>query len=94
MNLEGKTFLITGGTVLLEVLYVIIFKKQSERNTYIYRDENKQYQMRRKIHDSRVSFYWDIRDFDSVIDSLDEINYVFHAAALKQVPSYAIRLKC
>ncbi len=89
MNLEGKTFLITGGTGSFGSTVCNYLLKNKVKEIRIFsRDENKQYQMRRKIHDSRVSFcIGDIRDFDSVIDSLDEINYVFHAAALKQVPS-------
>ena len=89
MNLEGKTFLITGGTGSFGSTVCNYLLKNKVKEIRIFsRDENKQYQMRRKIHDSRVSFcIGDIRDFDSVVDSLDEINYVFHAAALKQVPS-------
>ena len=89
MNLEGKTFLITGGTGSFGSTVCNYLLKNKVKEIRIFsRDENKQYQMRRKINDSRVSFcIGDIRDFDSVIDSLDEINYVFHAAALKQVPS-------
>ena len=89
MNLEGKSFLITGGTGSFGSTVCNYLLKNKVKEIRIFsRDENKQYQMRRKIDDSRVSFcIGDIRDFDSVIDSLDEINYVFHAAALKQVPS-------
>ena len=89
MNLEGKTFLITGGTGSFGSTVCNYLLKNKVKEIRIFsRDENKQYQMRRKIQSSRVSFcIGDIRDFDSVIDSLDEINYVFHAAALKQVPS-------
>ena len=44
--------------------------------------------MRREIQDSRVNFIiGDIRDYDSINDACNEINYIFHAAALKQVPS-------
>ncbi len=89
MNLEGKNFLITGGTGSFGSTVCNYLLKNKVKEIRIFsRDENKQYQMRRKIQDSRVSFcIGDIRDFDSVLDSLDEINYVFHAAALKQVPS-------
>ena len=44
--------------------------------------------MRREISDARVTFFiGDIRDYDAVSDSCNQIDYVFHAAALKQVPS-------
>ena len=89
MNLKGKTFLITGGTGSFGSTVCNYLLKNKVKEIRIFsRDENKQYQMRRKIQDSRVSFcIGNIRDFDSVLDSLDEIDYVFHAAALKQVPS-------
>ena len=52
------------------------------------RDENKQHQMRREIKDLRVTFFiGDIRDDESVLDACDCVDYIFHAAALKQVPS-------
>ena len=52
------------------------------------RDEEKQYQMRREIVDSRLKFFiGDIRDLDSILDACNELDYIFHAAALKQVPS-------
>jgi UDP-glucose 4-epimerase len=52
------------------------------------RDEAKQDAMRREIGDSRVRFYLgDVRDKASVGDAMREVDYVFHAAALKQVPS-------
>ena len=71
MNLEGKTFLITGGTGSFGSTVCNYLLKNKVKEIRIFsRDENKQYQMRRKIHDSRVSFcIGDIRDFDSVIDS-------------------------
>ena len=52
------------------------------------RDEAKQDDMRRRFDDPRLRFFLgDVRDYDSVAASLVDSNYVFHAAALKQVPS-------
>ena len=89
MNLEGKSFLITGGTGSFGSTVCNYLLKNNVKKIRVFsRDENKQYQMRRNIQDSRVNFcIGDIRDFDSVLDSCDGINYIFHAAALKQVPS-------
>lgn len=52
------------------------------------RDELKQDDMRRRLGDERVKFYLgDVRDYDSVSRAVRGVDYVFHAAALKQVPS-------
>jgi len=52
------------------------------------RDEAKQDAMRRRLNDDRLRFFiGDTRDFDSVRRALTDVDYVFHAAALKQVPS-------
>ena len=52
------------------------------------RDENKQEQMRNGLKDERLRFFiGDVRDRDSVTNAIRGANYVFHAAALKQVPS-------
>lgn len=52
------------------------------------RDEAKQDDMRRALGDSRARFYvGDVRDKDSVWDAMKDVDFVFHAAALKQVPS-------
>ena len=89
MNFENKSLLITGGTGSFGSTVCNILLKKKFREIRIFsRDENKQYQMRRKINDSRVTFFiGNIRDYDSVLEACDEIDFVFHAAALKQVPS-------
>jgi UDP-glucose 4-epimerase len=52
------------------------------------RDEKKQDVMRKFYNDSRIKFYLgDVRSYDSIERALDGVDYVFHAAALKQVPS-------
>ena len=89
MNIEGKSFLITGGTGSFGGTVCDYLLKKNVKEIRIFsRDENKQYHMRRKIKDSRVSFcIGDIRDFDAVLYACNNMNYIFHAAALKQVPS-------
>ena len=89
MNLEDKSFLITGGTGSFGRTVCNYLLKSNVKEIRIFsRDENKQYHMRSQIKDNRVNFcIGDIRDFDSILDSCDGINFVFHAAALKQVPS-------
>ena len=81
--------LITGGTgsfghailnypISLKVDEIIVFS----------RDENKQYEMRNAFKNHKLKFIvGDIRDYDSINSAMSEIKYVFHAAALKQVPS-------
>lgn len=89
MNLEGKSFLITGGTGSFGGTVCDYLLRNNVKEIRIFsRDENKQYEMRRKVQDARVTFcIGDIRDFNSVLDACDGVNYIFHAAALKQVPS-------
>ena len=54
----------------------------------ISRDEKKQEEVRNEFNDDRLKFsICDVRDFDSVFNSLRGVDYIFHAAALKQVPS-------
>ncbi len=52
------------------------------------RDEKKQDDMRRRYADSRLKFYiGDVRDYNSIINAVRGVDYIFHSAALKQVPS-------
>jgi len=89
MNLNSKNFLITGGTGSFGKTLCNYLLKKNVKNIKIFsRDENKQYQMRKNIKDPRVNFcIGDIRDYESILSACSEIDYVFHAAALKQVPS-------
>ena len=89
MNLEGKRFLITGGTGSFGSTVCRYLLKNNVKEIRIFsRDENKQYQMRREINESKVTFLiGDIRDYDSVLEACENMDFVFHAAALKQVPS-------
>lgn len=88
-NYEGKTLLITGGTGSFGHT---VTKKLLQNNVkeirILSRDEAKQDAMRHELADHRVRFYvGDVRDIDSVRRASRDVDYVFHAAALKQVPS-------
>ena len=89
MNFSDKKFLITGGTGSFgSTVCKYLLNKDVQEIRIFSRDENKQDKMRREISDSRVTFFiGDIRDYDAVSDCCNQIDYVFHAAALKQVPS-------
>ena len=89
MNISGKRFLITGGTGSFGTTVCEYLLKNDVKEVRIFsRDENKQYRMRRRIKNEKVNFFiGDIRDYDSVLQACKNIDFVFHAAALKQVPS-------
>ena len=86
---KNKVLMITGGTgsfgntvlkrfLLTDVLEIRIFS----------RDEKKQEEMRLKLNNPKLKFYiGDVRDYDSIYQAMKGVSYVFHAAALKQVPS-------
>ena len=89
MNLKNKTLLITGGTGSFGNAVLEKFLKTNINEIRIFsRDEKKQYDLRKKINDFRVKFYLgDIRNYSSVLEATSRVDYIFHAAALKQVPS-------
>ena len=86
---KDKTLLITGGTgsfghaVLKRFLYTDIGEIR-----IFSRDEKKQDDMRKELKSDKVKFFiGDVRDYNSVAAAMHGVDYVFHAAALKQVPS-------
>ncbi len=86
---KDKVLLITGGTGSFgnAVLQRFLHSDFAEIRIFS-RDEKKQEDMRLKLKSDRVKFYiGDVREYDSVHDTLRGVDYVFHAAALKQVPS-------
>lgn len=88
-NLKGKTLLITGGTGSFgnELLNTIMNRDYKEVRIFS-RDELKQDQMRTRLNNPRVKFHiGDVRDRNSVDRVMKSVDMVFHAAALKQVPS-------
>ena len=89
MNFKKKIFLITGGTGSFgNAVLKKILKTNIKEIRVFSRDEKKQYDLRKKINDDRVKFYLgDIRNYSSVLEASKNVDYIFHAAALKQVPS-------
>src|SRR5881392_697206 len=86
---EGKTLLITGGTGSFgnAVLNRFLSTNVSEIRIFS-RDEKKQDDMRKRYNNAKVKFYiGDVRDERSVAAAMRGVDFVFHAAALKQVPS-------
>jgi UDP-glucose 4-epimerase len=85
----GSTVLITGGTGSFGHEFLDYLKSRDCREVRIFsRDELKQEHMRVALADPKIKFYiGDVRDRDSVDNAMRSVDYVFHAAALKQVPS-------
>jgi UDP-N-acetylglucosamine 4,6-dehydratase len=86
---KDKILLITGGTGSFGNAVLKRFLSSEFREIRIFsRDEKKQEDMRILLKNDRVKFYiGDVRNYDSVADAMQRVDYVFHAAALKQVPS-------
>lgn len=88
--LKNKVLLITGGTGSFGNAVMNRFLKTDHfREIRIFsRDEKKQDDMRKKFNDPKIKFYLgDVRDLSSVEPAVKGVDYIFHAAALKQVPS-------
>ena len=87
--LKNKSILITGGTGSFGQKFLNkIINSDFKEIRILSRDEKKQEDLRNKIKNVRVKFYiGDVRDKDSISEAFKKIDYVFHAAALKQVPS-------
>ncbi|MHC9543683.1 MAG: polysaccharide biosynthesis protein [Vulcanimicrobiota bacterium] len=86
---KGKTLLITGGTGSFGNAVLKRFLHTDIGEIRIFsRDEKKQDDMRQALRNDKAKFYLgDIRNYESIHDALVGVDYVFHAAALKQVPS-------
>lgn len=86
---ESKVLMITGGTGSFGQTVLKRFLATDVREIRIFsRDEKKQEEMRIALNHSKLKFYiGDVRDYDSVCHAMKGVDYVFHAAALKQVPS-------
>lgn len=85
----NKSLLITGGTGSFGNAVLKRFLKSDVREIRIFsRDEKKQDDMRRKYDNPKLKFYiGDVRDYQSVLNAVRGVDYIYHAAALKQVPS-------
>jgi UDP-glucose 4-epimerase len=86
---KNKVLMITGGTGSFGKAVLNRFLSTDVKEIRIFsRDEKKQEDMRIALNNKKVKFYiGDIRDYSSVKQALKGVDYVFHAAALKQVPS-------
>lgn len=86
---KEKVLLITGGTGSFGNAVLESFLNSDIEEIRIFsRDEKKQDDMRKKYSNEKISFHiGDVRDYSSVSDAVKGVNYIFHAAALKQVPS-------
>ncbi|TWG94773.1 UDP-glucose 4-epimerase [Mesorhizobium sp. J18] len=85
----ARTALITGGTGSFGTTMLNHLLKRGYTNVRVFsRDEEKQHNLRTRLNDDRVSFYiGDVRDKERISIALKGVQHVFHAAALKQVPS-------
>lgn len=86
---KSKTLLITGGTGSFGNAVLDRFLQTDIGEIRIFsRDEKKQDDMRNRLKNPKIKFYiGDVRDFNSIHHAMHGVDYVFHAAALKQVPS-------
>jgi UDP-N-acetylglucosamine 4,6-dehydratase len=85
----NKVLMITGGTGSFGNTVLKRFLSTDVREIRIFsRDEKKQEEMRIALNNPKLKFYiGDVRNYDSVYQAMKGVDYVFHAAALKQVPS-------
>lgn len=86
---NDKVLMITGGTGSFGNTVLKRFLTTDVREIRIFsRDEKKQEEMRIALNNPKLKFYiGDVRDYDSIHQAMKGVDYVFHAAALKQVPS-------
>ncbi len=86
---KGKTLLITGGTGSFGNAVLNRFLNTDIKEIRIFsRDEKKQEDMRIRLNNEKLKFYiGDVRDYNSVSFAMPGVDYIFHAAALKQVPT-------
>jgi len=88
-SFSGKVLLLTGGTGSFGNAVLKRFLNTDIKEIRIFsRDEKKQDDMRKKYNNPKLKFYiGDVRDYQSVLNATRGVDYIFHAAALKQVPS-------
>jgi len=89
MYFSGKVLMITGGTGSFGNAVLKWFLDSDLKEIRIFsRDEKKQDDMRKKYAHPKLKFYiGDVRDFRSILNATRGVDFIFHAAALKQVPS-------
>jgi len=86
---KNKVLLITGGTGSFGNAVLSKFLSSDLKEIRIFsRDEKKQEDMRLHFNNKKIKFYiGDVRDYESVDSAMNGVDYIFHAAALKQVPT-------
>ena len=86
---KNKIILVTGGTGSFGSAFINkIIKSRFKEIRVFSRDEKKQEDLRLKLQNSKIKFYiGDTRNYSSIYEACKNVDYVFHAAALKQVPS-------
>ena len=86
---ENKVLLISGGTGSFGNAVLSRFINCDLREIRVFsRDEKKQDDMRKKYNNAKIKFYiGDVRDYQSVLNAVRGVDFIYHAAALKQVPS-------
>lgn len=86
---KNKILLITGGTGSFGNAVLDRFLNTDIKEIRIFsRDEKKQDDMRKKYNNPKLKFYiGDVRDYQSILNATRDVDYIYHAAALKQVPS-------
>ena len=87
---NGKRIMVTGGTGSFGNAFIdIVMKKYSPESIVVFsRDEKKQHDMRLRLNEPKIKYFiGDIRDRESIFRAMKGVDFVFHAAALKQVPS-------
>ena len=86
---KNKSLVITGGTGSFGKTFLLKLIKSKIKKLIIFsRDEKKQEELRNEIADQRIKFIiGDVRDKESINEATIDVDFIFHAAALKQVPS-------
>ena len=86
--MKDKTILITGGTGSFGKHFIDMLLKQNPKKVIVLsRDELKQFEMSKMLPDKVAFFVGDVRDKDRLYRAFSNVDYVVHAAALKQIPS-------
>ncbi len=87
---NNKIYLVTGGTGSFgSTMVKNLLKKRGIKEIRVFsRDENKQEKLRVSLNSNKIKFFiGDVRDYNSIKKATEGVDYIFHAAALKQVPS-------
>lgn len=88
---DGKSVLVTGGTGSFgkKIVHKLLYETSARKVIVFSRDELKQYEMQQRYRgEARIRFFiGDVRDYERLYRAFDGVDYVVHAAALKQVPA-------